>query len=358
VRIRIHYSWIAVFALVTLIVTTQFSEIYPLSERVIFGLIVSVLFLAAAIMREFILSLAAFQGKSTARTLTLFAFGGVFQENRDVMDSTQRPLLYAARFLSNLVITGVFYGLYATFTNANSLIMAGIAQWLTFIYFLVLLLHFVPAFPLDAGKILRMILWRSNGDYYKATHKASLIGWSIGLFLMFFGVLIFIITQQWLISVVTLFTGWLIYAAAGNIRRKVKTLVQLQGIKAKDIITRDYPLMGQKVNIGELLREHILVKGWPYILVVEGTKLTGMLTMSQINAVPYRRWNKTTIGDIMTPADKINPVSLEESAATILEQMDLRHVDYLPVMEGEKIAGVAARTTLSGLVKIRTGLGV
>lgn len=357
-KIRIHYSWIAVFALVTLIVTTQFAEIYPLSERIIFGLIVSVLFLAATILREFILSLAAFQGKSTARTLTLFAFGGVFQENRDIIDSTQRPLLYAARFLSNLVFTGVFYGLYATFTNTNSLIMAGIAQWLTFIYFLVLLLHFLPAFPLDAGKILRMVLWRSSGDYYKSTYTATSIGWTTGLFLMFFGVLIFIITQQWLISVVTLFTGWLIFAAAGNTRRKVKTLVQLQGIKAKDIISKDYPVMGQKVNIGELLKEHILVKGWPYILVVEGTKLKGILTMSQINAVPYKRWSKTTIGDIMTPADKMKIVSPEDSAATILEEMDLRHIDYLPVMDGEKIDGVAARTTLSCLVKIRAGLGV
>jgi predicted transcriptional regulator/Zn-dependent protease len=357
VRIRIHYSWIAVFALVTLIVTTQFSEIYPLSERILFGLSVSVLFLAAAILREYILNLAAFYGKSTSRTLTLFAFGGVFQENRDIIDSTQRPLLYAARFLSNLVITGVFYGLYATFTNANSLIMAGIAQWLTFIFFLVLLLHFVPAFPLDAGKILRMILWRSSGDYNKATHTASLIGWATGLFLMFFSVLIFIITQQWLISVVTLFIGWLLYAAAGNTRRKVKTLVQLQCIKAKDIISKDYPVMRQKVNIGELLREHILVKGWPYVLVVEDTKLKGILTLNQINAVPHTRWHKTTIGDIMTPVDKIKIFSPEESAAMILEEMDLRHVDYLPVMEGEKIAGVANRATLSNLVKIRAGLG-
>ena len=346
------------FGLVTLIVTTQFSEIYPLRERIVFGLAVSVLFLAAAILREFILSLAAFHGKFTTRTLTLFAFGGVFQENRDIIDSTQRPLLYAARFLSNLVITGVFYGLYATFTNANSLILAGIAQWLTFIYFLILLLHFVPAFPLDAGKILRMILWRSSGDYYKATYIATMIGWTTGLFLMFIGVLMFIISQQWLISVVTLFTGWLIYAAAGNTRLKVKTLIHLQCIKAKDIITRDYPTMGPKVSIGELLKEHILAKGWPYILVVEDTKLKGILTMGQINAVPYKRWSKTTTGEIMTPADKITLASPEESAAKILEEMDLQHVDYLPVMEGDKVAGIAARSTLSGLVKIRAGFGL
>ena len=346
------------FALVTLIVTTQFSEIYPLLQRIIFGLTVSVLFLVAAILREFILNLAAFQGKSTTRILTLFAFGGVFQENRDRIDSTQRPLLYAARFLSNLVITVVFYGLYATFTNADSFILAGIAQWLTFIYFLMLLLHFIPAFPLDAGKILRLFLWRSSGDYYKATYIASLIGWATGLFLVFVGVLIYIISQQWLISLVIVFNGWLLYIAAGNTLRKVKNLKHLQSIKAQNVIMRDYPVMGPKVSIGELLKEHILVKGWPYILVVDDTKLKGILTLRQINAVPYKRWNKTTIGDIMTPSDKIKPGSPEESAATLLEEMDLLEVDYLPVLEGDKIIGVAARSTLRGLVEIRAGFGV
>jgi Zn-dependent protease len=357
-RIRVHYSWIAVFALVTLIVTTQFAEIYPLVQRILFGLTVSVVFLAAEILREYILSLAAFQGKSTNRAITLYAFGGVFQENRDIIDSTQRPLLYAARFFSNLVITVVFYGLYATFTNADSFILAGIAQWLTFIYFLIVILHFIPAFPLDAGKILRMILWKANGDYYKATYTASLIGWATGLFLVFSGVLVYIISQQWLISLVIVFNGWLLFIAAGNTLRKVKTLRHLQGIKAQNVITRDYPVMGPKVGIGELLKEHILVKGWPYILVVDETKLKGILTLSQINAVPYKRWNKTTVGDIMTPSDKIKPAAPEESAATLLEEMDLRGIDYLPVLEGDKIIGVAARSTLSSLVKIRAGFSV
>ena len=186
--------------------------------------------------------------------------------------------------------------------------MAGVAQWLAYIYFLLFLLHFIPAFPLDGGQILRMILWRSTGDYYKATHIASLIGWATGLFLIFAGVLVFIVTQQWIISLVIVSIGWIIEIAAGYTRREIKTYMVLQNIKAEDIMTREYPVMPQQVNIGQLVREHILKKGWHYIMVVDGTKLKGILTIKQIKSVPWKRWNNTIIGDIMTPMIRSGPL--------------------------------------------------
>ena len=346
------------FALVTAIVTTQFSEDYPLSQRVIFGGVVALLFLLAATIRELILSMATFHRGIPIKRITLFPFGGVYQENKGRIVPTHWPLLYLARFLSNLIIAAIFYGLYATFINASNLMMAGLTQWLAYVYFLLFLLHFIPAFPLDGGEILRMFLWGSSGDYYKSTHIATLIGLSTGYFLIFTGVLMLIITQQWIIGLLIVSIGWFIQIAAGYTRRKIKTLMVLQRIKAQDIITREYPAMPQQVNIGQLIREHILVKGWCYIIVIEGTKLKGILTMNQIKAVPVKRWNNTTIGDIMTPFDQLRTAHPQQTADTLLEEMDQRRIDYIPVLEDDNIIGVATRYDLMSLVEIRAGFGV
>jgi Zn-dependent protease/predicted transcriptional regulator len=354
---RVHYTWIIVFALVTIIVTTQFSADYPLRQRIFLGVIVSLLFLAAATIRELIISLAALHGEIPYQKITLLAFGGVYKENKDIVVSTHLLLLFLARFLSNLVIAAVFYGLYATFINAGHPVMAGLAQWLAYIYFLLFLLHFIPAFPLDGGEILRMVLLRSTGDYYKSTHLASMIGWATGLFLMFAGVLILIVTQQWLISLLIIVIGWTIQIAAGSTRRQVKIGMVLQNIKTADVMTREYPEISTQVKIGQLIREHILIKGWLYIIVVEDGKLKGILTLNQIKSVRWKRWNSTTVGDVMTPSDHIRTAHPLQTTDTLYSEMYQRSVDYIPVLEDDNVIGVVTRSTLMNLVKVRSGFG-
>jgi Zn-dependent protease len=227
-NIKIHYTWILIFILVTSIVTTQFTEDYPLWQRIVLGVVVCVCFLAAVIVRELIIRAAAFHKEKPRRKITIFAFGGVYRESKNNLAAVHQPLLYLAKYLSNLIIAVIFYALFATFISTNNLLMAGLAQWLAYIYFLLFLLHFIPAFPLDGGQILRTVLRRSSGDYYKATSTASTIGRGTGLFMIFAGVLVFIITMQWNISLIIVLLGWIIQIAANNTRRQVRTHMALQ----------------------------------------------------------------------------------------------------------------------------------
>jgi len=358
IRIRVHYTWAFVFALVTAIVFTQFPENYPLWQRIILGIVVSLLFFTTVTARELFLSFATTHRETPIKNVTLFAFGGVYQETKESITSNDSLLLYLARFLSNLVIAAIFYGLYATFINAGNLMIAELAQWLAFIYFMLFLLHFIPGFPLDGGQILRLFLWKSTGDYYRATYVASLTGWAIGLFLIFAGILALIITQQWFIGLVVTSIGWFVQIAAGYARHNAKMLVALQSIAARDIMTREYPAVTQQVSIGQLVRDQILVKGWHYIIVVDGVKLKGILTIRKIKSVPRRRWNYTRIGNIMTPSSELKTAHPQQSAAALLEQMDQLRIDHIPVLEDDNVIGVVGRDILVRLGKTRAEFGV
>ena len=242
--------------------------------------------------------------------------------------------------------------------NTEHLMLAGVAQWLAYIYFLVFLVHFIPAFPLDAGKILRIIIWKSTGDYYKATLIAGMIGLGTGLFFIFAGVLVFIITRQWAISVVIVTLGWTLQSAVRQTRRQIKALMSLQGIQAQDIMTREYPVVSHEVNLEQVIREYILKKGAHFVMVTAEDELKGILTVDQIEAVPGKLWNNTTTGDIMIPVDRISTAYPHQTADTLLEEMLRRRFDYIPVLEDKQLVGVVTRFALMTSARIRTGFGV
>ena len=151
--------------------------------------------------------------------------------------------------------------------------------------------------------------------------------------------------------------GWIIAIAAGDIRRELKIRIVLKKIKAEDIMTREYPVINQQMNVGQLVHDHVLKKGTSYIIVADGNKLKGILTLNQIESIPSKHWNNTPIGNIMTPTEKIRTAQLQQTANTLFEEMQLRNIDYIPVLEEENIVGVVNRDALLNLVETRIRFG-
>ncbi len=357
-KIKLHYTWIPVLVLITALVTLRFAEDYSLFYRILLGASVSLLFLATLAFREYILNILAFRKETWVKKMTLFAFGGVYQESADRYYATHPPLLYLSRYLSNFLLAAVFYGLYATFIDAGILALAGVAQWLSYIYFLFFLLHFIPIYPLDGGEILRLIIWRKTRDYYRATWVSSCIGWGAGLFLIFAGVMLLIITWQWVIDLMVVLLGWMIQVAAGYTRTQIKIHTVLKTIKAEDVMTRECPVASRKVNIRRLIRDYILINGCHYILVVDDGKLSGILTLKQIKSALRKRRNEVTAGDIMTPCERIRTAYRQQTANALYEDMYQRGIEYIPVLEENNVIGVVTMSALMNLVKIRSGFGI
>jgi CBS domain-containing protein len=354
IKLRVHFTWIFIIALVTVIVTTQFSEDYQLVEKVILGLVVSLTFLVIVAVREIIIGLAVNQPEKLAWKMTLFAFGGVYLQNREIVAPAHLPLLYFARLFSNLVIAVIFYGLFATFINTSREIAATLTQWLAYIYFLVFLLNLIPAYPLEGGQFLRLWIWQAGGDYYKATRITSFIGLLFGLLLIFAGGLFFIITRQWTISILLVVVGWVIQNAAGTVRRQVKIRSLLQPVRAADIMRPDYPAQSARLTVRQIVKEYILQKGWNYLIVEEDGIYIGLLTLAQVKKLPFKVWNSVTLSKVMYPARSVPTSSPQQPADFLYEEMLRTGIDCIPVMDNGKVAGVVTRSDLLELVRVRS----
>ena len=239
VSVRLHYTWVLAFALITAIMVTQFPEALPLWQRIVLGLITSLLFLIAVSIRSFIISLVAINRGVTVKRITLFVFGGSTEISEETTHPILELLIAATGLLAALLLCGVFYGIYAILFSTGSEVVYVVIQWLSYIFFMLFLFHLIPAFPLDAGMMLRALLWKVSGDYDRATSITSLIGWAIGWLSIAGGILLLILEQEWFNGLTLVGVGWVLQSAATRSRRRALIREALQPVKAEDIMTRE-----------------------------------------------------------------------------------------------------------------------
>ncbi|MFC1907986.1 CBS domain-containing protein [Chloroflexota bacterium] len=358
IRIRLHYTWFIAFGLITATTFTQLPETYIFWQKIVLGIATSLLFFTVMAIRELILNFTASKRGVQARSVTLFVFGGVSRIARETTLPILELLLSMTRLLSNLLIAGIFYGVYAVLVNTSNTVITGLIQWLAFIYFILFLFHFIPGFPLDGGRLLRALLWRSTGDYDRATRITSLTGRGVGLLCIVGGIPLLIIGQQWFEGLWLVGIGLVLWSAATQSYHHAVMSEVLESIMIKNVINRKYPFVTQQLNLGQLVRDYILVTGQSYFVVVDDADLQGIITMRDIKRVPKEHWDSTCVEEVMMPAGKLKAAHLQQKARNVLEQMDELETNHMPVLEEGKVIGIVTRDSLIRLVKIRAKLGV
>jgi Zn-dependent protease/CBS domain-containing protein len=357
VSLRLHYTWVLAFALITAIMVTQFPEALHLWQKIVLGLLTSLLFLISVSIRSFIISLVAINRGIPVKRITLFVFGGGAEISQESTNPLLELLLAATGLLSTLVLCGIFYGIYAILFNTGSEITYVLIQWMSYIFFMLFLFHLIPAFPLDAGVMLRALLWRVSGNYDRSTRITSLIGWVIGWLFIAGGILLLITELQWFNGLTLVGVGWVLQSAAAWSRRRAILREALQPVKAEDIMSHEYPLISIQSTVSQLIHDHILATGQPYCLIVDGDRLEGIATVENVKRVS-KKHRGYHLEKIMTPVSQLKLAHPQQSASSVLGQMDEQWVDHIPVMENDKVVGIISRHSLERLAQTRNELGI
>jgi len=358
IRIRVHYSCAVICILIAAVIFSQLTETYSLWQKTVLGVFTAVLFLVLLIARELVLNLASGRGQGRVKDVTLFAFGGVCRTAEELSLPGHELLMAGARLLSSLVIAAMLYGVYALSINSGSLTVAGVTQWLAFVWFCLFLMNLLPGFPLDAGMALRALLLKRSGDYQQATYIAGTVGWAVGLVFIFSGILAFVAARQWSVALVMVVAGWCLQSASEVVRRQAALVRALEFTEVRNVMSGDYREIDFNVTIAQLFREHIMVSGWNYYIVTDGAVPKGVLFESNIRSVPWKRWSSTPVGSIMIPLSETGTAYPEQSGASAFKEMDLRRTNAMPVVEDGRVVGIVLRDRLVGLGRTRAEFGV
>jgi Zn-dependent protease len=356
IRLRLHYTWFFAFLFIIGIVATQYPESYIFYRRILLGIVASLIFLLMVIFRQLALNLIAGRRNIIFRRVTLYIFGGVPGIMREYTSPVLEILLGTAGLMFNLLITVFLYSIYVVLVIVGNTLFGNIIAWLSFLFLLFTVFHFIPAFPLDGGRILRALIWRGTHDYDRATRVAAWIGQGVGIACIISGLVFLFANQEWLLGTTLVLVGWALAVAATRISRNTILRHSLKDIMVKDTMSKQYPHAAPHMSVAKIIREYCLVSGQYYFTVVEEDKLLGSVGLRDIKSVPRRLRERTGVEKVMTPSRNMLTANTNQSAEDAYEQMVEMEFGEMPVMEEGKVVGAVFQDKLHRLARIKTEL--
>jgi Zn-dependent protease len=351
IPIRVHFSWLIVFGLITWLLSSRYfpqvTPDLPFVSYWVSGVLAALLLFASVAFHELAHSYVAQKYKVSIESITLFIFGGVAQMKGDPPHPKAEFWIAIAGPLSSFFLSAVFFLLMISTAGGTRALFAYLAQ----INLILGVFNLIPGFPMDGGRVLRSAIWGKKKDYFYATQKASSIGRGIALFFIFFG-LFSIFTRGpggfWLIIV-----GWFLYGAAQASYQQSTLQETLSGIKVKNIMVTDMKTLDPSLTIDKAVDEYFLRYGYGGFPVIDDGKFLGILTLKEVKNVPREDWGRVNVSAVFVPHDKKWEIPPDADVIKALELMIKEDKGRIVVTEKERIIGLITRNGIAQYVQIK-----
>ena len=362
ISIRIDYTWFVVFALVALSLGghhfprqyPNWSAQYPRWSPALYwfmGIITALVFFGSVLAHELAHSLVSRARGVPVHSITLFILGGVAR----LSDEPKSPggefwmaIAGPATSIGIAVIAGALY----LATGMSRTPLAGLAESLMYVNFVVAIFNLVPGFPLDGGRILRAIVWKITGNLRKATRAASIIGRGIAYLLILSGFGI-VLSGDLFRGIWIAFIGWFLEKAASSSYRQLAIREVLQGVKVSDVMVSHCPQLPKDLTIRELVDRYIVRTTYRCFPVVDSGHVMGVIDLRGIKEIPRERWDTMRAEEAMIPFDELKAVHPDDELYDVMRQMTEDGVDQLPVVENGQLMGIVTRDNLIDFIHTR-----
>jgi len=349
IRLSVHWTFI-------LILIYAFSIYYQRAQDPLEGLM-GVLFILAlficVVLHELGHALTAKSFNIMTKSITLLPIGGIARLEKFPEKPKEELLVVVAGPLVNVVIAFLIYLLlYATnnlpsFTEEpeNLVELTGAVFLFNLLVANVVLavFNFIPAFPMDGGRILRALL-SFKFSREKATRIAAGIGQFIAILFFFVGFYFNI----WLVLI-----GVFIFLGAGAEAEFEISKTALSGHKVRDVLMKKFIV---------LLPEDTLEKAVQYLLdgqaqefvVAKNEKVLGILSRDELIKGLSADGNKSKVSDAMRKDYlTLDPdMPLQEVYQKIMQTK----CPVAPVMENGKFIGIVDKENIDEFIMVKRAM--
>ena len=362
VELGLHYSWLVIALLIIFSLVAQFRSVNRnWSDALVWGvaIVTGILFFACLFAHELSHALVAKARGIPIHKITLFLLGGVAQIEKEASDARTEfwmaivgPLTSGVLGLMLLALAWV-----CGWVPRSQPPTPGIALlvWLGYINLALGAFNMIPGFPLDGGRVLHAFLWWIMGDAERSTRAAARIGQVIAVFFIGVGILQSFqgarLGGLWLA-----FIGWFLLQAAGATYLQVQAGALLRGLRVKDVMSTDYNTVDPNMSLQQFVHEQLLRTGRRCFLVIQDSRLLGLITPNEVRGVEPPTWPGTTVRAVMRPADKLHFVSREMPAMEALQIMRQEDVNQLPVTSDGGVDGIVTRAHVLQVLRSRAEL--
>ena len=353
IQLRIDYSWFIIFALIAWDVITVYlpSEKRGLSALylVLAGLIVTVIIFLSLIAHEYAHSIVANRRGLRVKRITLFLFGGASELQHEPDDAKTELLMAAVGPLTSLIIAGAFALIWLGSKHLGITSLQIVSQPVAAINFILAVFNLLPAYPLDGGRIFRSIIWLRR-DFMSATRIATNAGIILSYTMVALGILALlggnIVGGLWF-AIIGFFLGQSArYSYFETLHESI-----LSKVTVDKVLSRDFAAVPAGSTVNDFLNNFVLRYKHYDFLVTDKDDIKGIIEFSRLAKFSRSR-PQTVIDDYVEPLTKSLVLKPTDSAAKARRIMRSHNLDILPVMSGQKLAGVVMSRYLEDYVMV------
>jgi Zn-dependent protease len=356
IEVRASRSWVIIVLVVALMMASLFdaeAQGWGRGASLVAGTIASGLFFASVVVHELSHCLVARRFGIEAKSIQLNFFGGLSWLSRRTRRPVEEFLLSVAGPVANILLAAVFLAVGIGLGEDGGL-AASVARRVGYINVVLAAFNLIPGFPLDGGRALRAVVWGVTGSYDKGTIWASVAGQAIAALMMMVGLALSF--GQPLDGIWLLVVGYYLLTRARSGMGELALRRALAGLTVGQMWLDTLPPIERSASLSdflELLGPSADTTTDPHFMVVEDGVIWGMLPSSRVLQVDSKVWDSTTVGDVMTPIDKVEKLSFQTEILRALEAMYASDVRELPVVDDNQVQGFVGMDSLLRFVASR-----
>ncbi len=355
IEIAIDQSWLLIFLLISVSVSTQLSVSHAQSDagaRWLVALVIACAFFASIVLHELGHSLVAQALGIRVRSITLFLFGGVAQ----LESEPRKPAHVVGIALAGPAVSVALGGLFGALASAvgEGTLAGGGLAWLGRVNLALGLFNLAPGFPLDGGRVLRGVLWAATGSFARATRIASASGAGIAALLMLAGVAVVFSARDLVGGLWLVFMGWFLLSASRSAVGAMEAERILGAVFVRDVLepVRHASVSGE-ATVADLVSAHVLRSGLRTLWIVDpgSDRLLGIATLRDLASVAQEERARTRVDSVMLPVERAMSVAAGDTALVGMQRLAAAGVNQLPVLEDGRLIGALTRERLLGLLQ-------
>ncbi len=340
IEINISIIGVAAFVIWTLAfrILPQVDTDASLQVRLIAAVACSALFFVSILGHELGHALVARRHDVQATAITLWLLGGVAKLVRQAPTPKAEFQIAAAGPFTSLLFGLGFAGLAELLSGRPEFRLTWVVlAWLGAVNILLAISNMLPAAPLDGGRVLTAALWKRLGD----AERARLISGRCGLVLGVALVVAALIAVIWLGGITigwtsTLIMGAFLLAAARGEIIGAAVRGRLERLSVNELMTNHPSAVHGSQTIEQFLVTTPPGAGGVARPVVRWDRTpVGYAVPDHLASIvgPERSW--TTLADSMIRTDRVHRAWANETAADVLERLDIDERSVVVVHDPE-----------------------
>ncbi len=358
IEVRLDYSWFIIFALFSYYFGFfYFPGVLPslnTGTLALVTIITVILFFASVLIHEMSHSLVAIKKGIPVERITLFLFGGMAQIEKEPETPFSEFIMAIAGPVASFVLA-IFFGIIWFFTRGYALVEEPV-KYLAIINVVLGAFNLLPGYPLDGGRVLRSIIWKSTGNLERATFIASTAGRVLGFAIIAVGVF-FIFAGNFLNGMWLAFIGWFLQSSAQTGYRQTVFETSIKGIKVEEAMNQNVVDVTGDITLQELVDDYFMKYRFGRFPVVEDRetrKIIGVVSINDVKEIPREEWSDLRTGDVVRKISENEKVDVSAEVSEAIKKMIKNDLGHLIVMSGDKFKGMITKSDVMHFIKVRS----